>query len=79
VRQLITESARLIAVGSVIGLGVALLTTRLISSLLYGVSPTDAATFALAFAALAAVGMTAGFFPARRAASVNPMIAIRDE
>jgi predicted permease len=77
IRQLITESARLIVVGSVIGLVAALLATRLISSLLYGVSATDAATFILAFAVLAAVGMTAGFFPARRAASVNPMIAIR--
>jgi predicted permease len=76
-KQLIQESARLIAVGSVIGLVAATFTTRLVSSLLYDVNPTDTSIFALAFAVLAVVSLTAGFFPARRAAGVNPMIAIR--
>jgi macrolide transport system ATP-binding/permease protein len=77
IKQLIIESARLIIVGSVIGLIAAILATRLVSTLLYSVSPTDTATFVLAFAVLAAVGLAAGFVPARRAASVNPMSAIR--
>ncbi|MBW8874481.1 MAG: ABC transporter permease [Acidobacteria bacterium] len=76
-RQLVAESARLVAVGSVLGLAVALLATRVVSSLLYGVSPTDAGTFVLAFVVLGTVGLLAGFFPARRASSIHPMTAIR--
>lgn len=76
-RQLIGESARLLVVGSVLGLAVALFVTRVVSALLYDVSPTDAATFVLAFLVLGTVGLLAGFFPARRAASIHPMTAIR--
>jgi predicted permease len=76
-KQLLTESAQLIAAGSIIGLGVAFGITRLVASLLFSVNPTDAVTFVTALVVLAAVGIAAGFFPAHRAASVNPMIAIR--
>jgi predicted permease len=78
-RQMIGESARLILAGGLTGLVSALFVTRLVGSLLFGVSPTDAATFMLAIAVLAAVGMAAGFFPARRAARVDPMTAIRND
>jgi predicted permease len=76
-RQLIGESARLIVVGSILGLAVALFVTRVVSALLYDVSPTDVGTFILAFVVLGTVGLLAGFFPARRAASIHPMTAIR--
>jgi len=49
------------------------------SSLLFGVSPTDAATFVIPPLLSLSVGLLASYFPARRAAGVEPMIALRNE
>ncbi len=64
-----------------IGIGVAasLALTRLLSSILYGVSPTDPAVFAAASFFLLAISALAAYLPARRAARVNPIIALRHE
>lgn len=78
-RLVLRESARLIGVGVLAGIGAALATTQLLRSLLYQVSPTDPATFAAVAAFLACVGIIAGLVPARRAAKVDPMIALRYE
>lgn len=69
----------LAAVGVAIGLGSALVLTRVLGSMLYGVSPFDAATFAVVPLVLAAVALLACIVPASRAATVNPVVALREE
>jgi ABC-type antimicrobial peptide transport system permease subunit len=73
------ETGRLLAIGIVLGVAIALASTRWIASVLYGVTPTDAFSISVAVAILAAVAMIAGFLPARRAARVDPMVALRNE
>ncbi|HUO82771.1 MAG TPA: ABC transporter permease [Gammaproteobacteria bacterium] len=73
------EGARLAVAGLALGLAGAFAATRLLSSLLYGVTSTDPATFAAVAAGVFAVAMLACYFPARRAAKVDPMTALRQE
>jgi putative ABC transport system permease protein len=68
---------RIAVVGLVAGMGAALGLTRLITGLLYQVEPTDPATFLIVALVLLVVAFLAGFFPARRAAAVDPMEALR--
>jgi putative ABC transport system permease protein len=53
--------------------------SRLVAGFLYGVAPTDAATYTLAAALLVVTGLFATYLPARRAAAVDPMVALRQE
>ena len=79
VRLMALDGARLVAGGLLLGcIGGALL-TRLMVFMLYGVSPLDAATWVLAAAALSVAAVAATLVPARRAAKVDPLIAIRME
>jgi len=66
-----------IAAGTAMGLLLASTFTRLMSSLLFGVSPYDPATFAAASVTLALVALAASYVPARRATRVDPMAALR--
>lgn len=73
------EGLRLVMAGLAIGLVGAFALTRLITSLLFGVSPTDWITFTLVALALLVVAMLACYIPARRATKVDPLVALRYE
>jgi len=79
IRLMLRDLALPLAVGISLGLGVSLAAGRLITSLLYGVQPNDPAQLAAAALMLAAAAALAGFLPARRAARLDPMIALREE
>jgi putative ABC transport system permease protein len=78
-RQTIGQGMRRTVAGIVLGLAGALVLTRFLSSLLYGVRPADPATFVGVSLLLATVALVACYIPARRAATVDPMIALRHE
>ena len=73
------ESLLLVAVGVGIGIPVALAATRLVASVLYGLKASDPVTITAAALAMVAVAALAGYLPARRAAKVDPMVALRYE
>ncbi|MGH7584437.1 MAG: FtsX-like permease family protein, partial [Gemmatimonadales bacterium] len=79
VRSVVRRALALTAIGGVIGLIGALLATRLLSSLLFGVSRADPLSYAIGLGALAAVAVIAAWGPARRAARVDPTVALRAE
>jgi len=65
--------------GAILGAGAALLLARYIGSMLWGISPYDPWTIVIAACALIAITMVAAYLPAKRAARVDPMIALRYE
>jgi ABC-type antimicrobial peptide transport system permease subunit len=78
-RLVMAQGGKLIAAGATLGAIGSLLLTRLLASLLYGVSPTDPATFAGVALLLVGVALLAALVPARRATKVDPINAIRCE
>ena len=72
-------SARLLAVGVAVGLGASLASVKLLSGLVHNVSTFDPYSFAAVAVLLFAAGIFASFWPARRAARVDPITALRDE
>lgn len=73
------RAAVVTAVGIVIGVGAALLLTRLLAALLYGVEPADPATFVSVAVLLGVIALVAGYIPARRATRVDAIAALRAE
>jgi putative ABC transport system permease protein len=71
------EGLRLVSVGVVIGLAAAFVLTRVMASLLFGVSPTDSTTFITISVVLISVAALASYIPALRATKVDPMFALR--
>jgi ABC-type antimicrobial peptide transport system permease subunit len=76
---IVGEGLRLAVVGLVLGLAGAFVLTRFLTTQLFGVTPTDPATFAAVAALLAFVAVAATAVPARRAASVDPLVTLRSE
>ena len=79
VRMVVRQGAGVIGTGIAVGLAAALALTRVLRSLLYEVEPTDPLTLATITVFLAAVALLAAYLPARRAARVDPMVALRSE
>jgi putative ABC transport system permease protein len=78
-RFVLREAALLLAVGLAIGSALAIVVARTASSLLFGLQPSDPSTIGAAITFLAAVAIAASFFPAWRAARLDPMNALREE
>lgn len=78
-RLIVREGMMLVTAGLVVGAVAAIAITRLLSSLLYGVSSTDPITFACVVILLGVVALVASYVPARRAAAVNPTVSLRYE
>ena len=73
------ESLVLVAAGVVIGVAAAMAASRLVASLLFGLTPTDPLAMAGAIVVMLLVSALAGYLPARRASKVDPMVALRCE
>jgi ABC-type lipoprotein release transport system permease subunit len=76
-RRLMRQGGTLAAGRILLGIAIAVVASRALQQLLYGIEPTDPITYAIACFALAAVAIAACYVPARRAASVEPYNALR--
>ena len=77
--MVLRDGLLLIALGVAIGLPLSLAAGRITASLLYGIKPNDPPAFVFTVAVLLAIGALAAFIPARRAATVAPIEALRHE
>jgi ABC-type antimicrobial peptide transport system permease subunit len=75
--MILSESLLLLAIGVGLGVPLTLATTKYIKDQLFGMSVLDPATFAAALAVVSAMTLLAAWLPARRAAKVDPMVALR--
>ncbi|RPI64242.1 MAG: FtsX-like permease family protein, partial [Lysobacterales bacterium] len=79
VALVLKQQLRPVAIGAVIGLASALAVSRILSSVLFGVSPTDGVALLAAVLVVVGVGLTAGILPARRASRVDPNVVLHYE
>jgi predicted permease len=78
-RMVVSQGSRVVMVGVVIGLGVALASTRLLGALLFGVKAVDPLVFAAMSAMMIGIGLLATYMPARRASAVDPIESLRSD
>ena len=78
-KMVVGQGLKLVLIGIVVGLAAAFILTRVMTSLLFGVSATDPVTFIAISLVLIGVAVLASFIPARRATKVDPMVALRAE
>jgi len=78
-RLVLAGGAKLVALGVIAGLAGAAASTRLMGTLVFGVSPVDPLTFAVAVLVLVAVALLAHWLPIRRALRIDPALALRAE
>jgi putative ABC transport system permease protein len=78
-RAVVRHGAALAVIGAAIGLAIAVVVTRGMQSMLYGVSSSDAASYVIAVTAVLVVALLASYIPARRAAGVDPANTLRSE
>jgi predicted permease len=78
-RMILGETLLLVMAGVAIGLPCAVVAARLVAHILFGLSPADPATLATVASMLIGVGVIAGYFPARRAMRMDPLVALRHE
>jgi ABC-type antimicrobial peptide transport system permease subunit len=79
VRMVLRESLGMVGAGILIGLPCAYAIGRLLKTALYGLTPMDPITTGLSLAALVAVAIAAAWVPARRAAGIDPIVALREQ
>jgi hypothetical protein len=78
-RMVVAQGARVVGIGVVLGIVAALLSTRALGSLLFGVQAVDALTFLGMSASMVGIGLLASYLPARRASKVDPIESLRGE
>jgi putative ABC transport system permease protein len=78
-RMILNDGARMTLAGIGIGVAASLGLANLMSSMLFGVQPTDIPTFVLVVFTLCSIALLACYVPARRAMKIDPMIALRNE
>ena len=78
-RMILADGARMTCIGIASGIIGALLLTRVMAGLLFGVRPTDLATFSVVVIAQCLIAALACYVPARRAMKIDPLVALRDE
>ena len=78
-RAVLGQGLKLILIGVLVGIAGAVALTRILSSLLYDVTPTDPLTLLAVSGILMAIALVASYIPARRAAKIDPMAALRYE
>jgi putative ABC transport system permease protein len=78
-KLVLREAGRLLLLGLAVGVLLALAAARTAGAMLFGLQPNDPLTFTMAAVLLAAVALAASFFPARRAATFDPLVALREE
>jgi ABC-type antimicrobial peptide transport system permease subunit len=78
-KLIVRDGLKLVVIGVLVGLVGAFMLSRLLTTLLFGVTPTDALTYATVALVLIGVALAACYIPARRAAKVDPLVALRFE